>query len=296
MGRGAGCPGFTFARRSTPARTLCVSLLELHPRVSFWKCERTVTAGRTMQAWHGAFKQGEISLGQLVRIGVCCREDLPDWTLNEARRLGIALPPKQVEFDLVHTHCGRRFTAFPELRTVFTVRDPLPAVITGLRRGGPEAAASIIAGLQFVARQRCEYGFCFCVDLWKQSPDRAMEILAYLQLKPTREIREFLRRWPALNASRDHGHLVRDANPDWGRGEAIGGRSPRGAPSGGTMGRADPRVRIAAVLRTTGLHGVGVVRVTTHPRHHFAVNSSCSDSSERRTVSRSPMATKQRKE
>lgn len=188
-------------------------LLELHPRVSFWKCGRTVVDGRTMNDWHRLCKDGLISFRELIRLGTRCNSDLPAWTEREVAKLGLRIPDKQVEFDLIHSHALATTHWYPSLPTVISVRDPLLAIISGLRRNGSDGAESIFSGVQFLAKRRSEC-FMFCVDLWKHHRERTLELFSYLGLEPTQEIYDYVAKWPSPNAIEDHKHLLQDKSSD----------------------------------------------------------------------------------
>lgn len=184
-------------------------LLELHPQISFWKCGRTVVDGLPLGKWHKRHADGEISFGELLRLGVRCEADLPEWTRQEIAKLGLTIPDKHVEFDLVQHHALRTTPWYPSLPTVVAIRDPLLAIISGLRRTGPEAAESIIAGFSFLAGKQDEC-FFFCVDRWASERQRALDLFAYLGLEPTQEIYDYLALWPAPNAADEHQDLIED--------------------------------------------------------------------------------------
>jgi hypothetical protein len=93
------------------------------------------------------------------------------------------------------------------------MRDPLLAIISGLRRKGPEAAEGIIAGVSFLATKQDEC-FFFCVDQWQHHRERALALLSYLDLEPTQEIYDYLARWPSPNAAEAHEHLIHDKSAD----------------------------------------------------------------------------------
>ena len=82
-------------------------LLELHPKISFWKCDRTQVNGRPLREWHQLHREGQISYRELVALGVRTPADLPEWTKQEAAKLRITIPPKQIESHLVHSHASR---------------------------------------------------------------------------------------------------------------------------------------------------------------------------------------------
>ena len=186
------------AHRSSPWIYLCTPrhtgthflrvLLELHSKVSYWKCGRTEIDGRTMDQWHELHRTGAISFRELLRLGVRCPADLPAWTEQEVKKLGLRIPEKHIEYDLVQAHALRTTPWYPSLRTVVAVRDPLLAIISGLRRQGEDWAEDILAGIQFLADKQDEC-FSFCVDQWQEHPGRALELLAYLDLEPTRQIK-----------------------------------------------------------------------------------------------------------
>ena len=184
-------------------------LLELHPQVSFWKCGRTQVAGKSLGEWHKLHHEGSISFGELLRLGVRCEPDLPEWTRQEVAKLGLSIPEKHVEFDLVHKHALHTTPWYPSLPTVVSVRDPLLAVISALRRSGTESAEAIVAGMSFLATKRDEC-FLFCVDQWQSHRQRALELLSYLALEPTQEIYDYIARWPSPNAAEAHEHRIQD--------------------------------------------------------------------------------------
>ena len=188
-------------------------LLELHPKVSFWKCGRTEIDGRTMNQWHQLHREGAISFRELLRLGVRCQSDLPAWTEQEVKRLGLRIPDKQVEYDLIQAHALQDTPWYPSLPTVVTVRDPLLAIISGLRREGEEGAESIFAGIRFLADKHNEC-FFFCVDQWQNHRERALALLAYLDLEPTQEIYDYIARWPSPNAAETHEHLIQNDSPE----------------------------------------------------------------------------------
>ncbi|MBC8356994.1 MAG: FkbM family methyltransferase [Planctomycetes bacterium] len=188
-------------------------LLELHPKVSFWKCGRTEVAGRTLSEWHRLHAEGAISLRELLRLGTRCDSDLPAWTEQEVKKLGLRVPDKHVEHDLVQAHAQETTPWYPSLPTVVTVRDPLLAIISGLRREGTDRAESIFAGVKFLADKRKQC-FLFCVDQWEQHRERALELMSYLDLEPTQEIYDYIARWPSPNAAEAHEHLMLDQSSE----------------------------------------------------------------------------------
>ncbi len=188
-------------------------LLELHPKISFWKCGRTEIDGRAMRQWQKLHNDGAISFRELLRMGVRCQADLPEWTKREARELGIEIPEKHVEYDLVHSHATTTTYWYPMVPTVVTIRDPLPAVISALRRGDPDPGEGIIAGIRHVADKQDEC-FCFCVDLWEGRRKLALGLFAYLGLTVTQEIHEYLSLWPSQNSAERHEHLILDKSDD----------------------------------------------------------------------------------
>lgn len=178
-------------------------MLELHPDVSYWRCGTTEVRGKSMRQWHQLCRAGQISFQDLLELGIECPDDLPAWTIEEADRLEISIPNKTVKRHLVHDHLEMEKFWYPELRTVVTVRDPLLSVIGTLRRGGVGSADAIISGFQFLAGMEMESCFWFCTDLWSRDRDRGLELLNYLDLRPTEEIRSFVSRWPTLNSTSD---------------------------------------------------------------------------------------------
>ncbi|MCA9141764.1 MAG: FkbM family methyltransferase [Planctomycetales bacterium] len=188
-------------------------LLELHPKVSFWRCGRTIVEGRPLGEWHKLYLDGAISLRELLRLGVRSEPDLPEWTRQEVAKLGLSLPDKRVEYDLIQKHALRTVPWYPSLPTVVSVRDPLLAIISGLRRKGPEVAEGIVAGVTFLATKRDEC-FMFCVDQWKQHRERALDLMSYLDLEPTQEIYDYIAKWPSPNSSETHQHLILNASSE----------------------------------------------------------------------------------
>ncbi|MEX0818039.1 MAG: FkbM family methyltransferase, partial [Pirellulaceae bacterium] len=188
-------------------------LLELHPQVSFWKCGRTVVEGRSMGEWHKLHLDGTISFSELLRLGECCEPDLPEWTRQEAAKLGLRVPAKQVKYALVQKHALHTTPWYPSLPTIVSMRDPLLAIISGLRRRGPEVAEGIIAGVRFLADKHngC---FFFCVDQWRDHRERALALMSYLDLEPTQEIYDYLAQWPSPNAAEAHEHLIANGSPE----------------------------------------------------------------------------------
>jgi len=188
-------------------------LLELHPKISFWKCGRTEIAGRSMKEWQELHDAGAISFRKLLRIGVRCGADLPEWSRKEARELDIEIPEKHVEYDLVHSHAMRTTYWYPSLPTVVTVRDPLLAVISAIRRGELRPTENIIAGIRHVAKKEGEC-FCLCVDLWEGRRELALRLFSYLGVTVTQEIHEYLSLWPAQNSAERHEHLILDKSEE----------------------------------------------------------------------------------
>jgi FkbM family methyltransferase len=184
-------------------------LLELHPKVSFWKCGRTEVDGCSMNEWHQLHQKGSITFRELLRLGTRCNADLPAWTAQEVAKLGLQLPTKHVEYDLVQAHALDNTPWYPTLPTVVTVRDPLLAIISGLRRDGNDRAESILAGVKFLANKQGEC-FYFCVDQWHRHRERALELMSYLDLEPTQEIYDYIAQWPSPNAAEAHEHLIQD--------------------------------------------------------------------------------------
>jgi len=188
-------------------------LLELHPRVSFWRCDRTVVRGRPLGQWHRLRQQQCISFSELVRLATESPPDLPAWTQCEADRLGISIPAKAVARTLVHAHITSPPFWHPELRPVVTVRDPLLSVISRLRRGdSPEGGDRIVSHFQFLAKLEPERCFWFCTDLWKDDRKKALDLLRDLHLEPTAEIRDFVARWPVVNST-SHGNQEQHRDP-----------------------------------------------------------------------------------
>jgi hypothetical protein len=110
---------------------------------------------------------------------------------------------------LVQKHALHTTPWYPSLPTVVSMRDPLLAIISGLRRRGPEVAEGIIAGVRFLADKHNEC-FFFCVDQWQDHRERALALLSYLDLEPTQEIYDYVARWPSPNAAEAHEHLIHD--------------------------------------------------------------------------------------
>jgi hypothetical protein len=90
-----------------------------------------------------------------------------------------------------------------------TIRDPLLAVISALRRHDPEDPQDILAGLKHVSGKQGEC-FYFCVDLWEGQREHALRLFSYLGLEVTREIHDYLARWPRQNEAERHEHLIVD--------------------------------------------------------------------------------------
>ena len=188
-------------------------LLELHPKISFWKCDRTQVDGRPLAEWHQLHREAQISYRELLALGVRTPADLPEWTKQEAAKLRITIPPKQIESHLIHSHADRTTYWYPSLPTVVSIRDPLLAIISGLRRGGTDAAENILGGFRFLASGQDDC-FFFCVDQWQSHRERALELLAYLDLEPTQEIYDYLACWPSPNAAEAHEQLILDKSPE----------------------------------------------------------------------------------
>jgi len=188
-------------------------LLEFHPKISFWKCGRSQVGGRSMKEWQELHRAGAISFSKLLRVGVRCAEDLPEWSKKEARELDIQIPEKHVEYDLVHSHAMTTTHWYPSLPTVVTIRDPLLAVISALRRGEPELTDDIIAGIRYVADKNGEC-FYFCVDLWEGRRDLALRLFSYLGVTATQEIHQYLSQWPIQNSAERHEHLILDKSEE----------------------------------------------------------------------------------
>jgi len=188
-------------------------LLELHPKISFWKCGRTQVGGRSMKEWQELHRAGAITFRKLLRVGVRCAEDLPEWSRKEARELYIEIPEKHVEYELVHSHATGMTHWYPSLPTIVTIRDPLLAVISALRRGEPDLPEDIIAGIRNVADKDGEC-FYFCVDLWEGQRDLALRLFSHLGLTATQEIHQYLSLWRTQNSAELHEHLILDKSEE----------------------------------------------------------------------------------
>jgi hypothetical protein len=160
-----------------------------------------------MRQWQELCHDGAISFRELLRIGVRCEADLPEWTRLEASELGIRIPEKHVEYDLVHSHATTTTYWYPSVPTVVTIRDPLAAVISALRRREADSGREIIAGIRNVANKEGEC-FYFCVDLWEGRRELALRLFSYLGLTVTQEIHDYLSLWPSQNSAERHEHLI----------------------------------------------------------------------------------------
>ncbi|MBI2477354.1 MAG: hypothetical protein HYV60_01490, partial [Planctomycetia bacterium] len=136
-----------------------------------------------------------------------------EWTRQEAAKLRITIPAKQIESHLVHSHATGTTYWYPSLPTVVSIRDPLLAIISSLRRGGTDAAENILAGFRFLSSGQDDC-FFFCVDQWQTHRERALELLSYLDLEPTQEMYDYLACWPSPNAAEAHEHLIVDKSPE----------------------------------------------------------------------------------
>jgi len=179
-------------------------LLELHPRVAFWTCGRTVVDGWSMTDWQVLCQLGRITFGQLSSLAERAPSDLPGWTYAQAAQLELKIPEKHAPRPLLHSHLNSDKQHWhAEVQTVVTVRDPLVSVISALRRGSPEDALGIVKAFGFLSGLDTDACFWFCTDLWQNDRKKALGVLEHVGLPVTPEIEGFVSRWPALNVTLD---------------------------------------------------------------------------------------------
>ena len=186
-------------------------LLELHPNVSFWKCDGMMVNGEILRVWYARHKKGHISFDRLVELANKCIPTTVDWTRRQLDHLGIPLPDKTVSRMLVQIHLTHHQFWYPQPKMVVSIRDPLLSVITTMRRGAPRAGDAIVAAYKFLGALDRECCFWFCTDLWADQREKALDLFDYLGLEPTEGIRDFVAAWPAIRSTME-GDYEREEN------------------------------------------------------------------------------------
>lgn len=104
---------------------------------------------------------------------------------REFARLGVSLAEKQPRFDFFQAHCGPKYAGAnfhrPGVHTVVTLRHPLLAVISALRRSADEGVAcNLLVAFDIVLN--LDHAFFVCVDLWQRNYARYLDIFTSLGL------------------------------------------------------------------------------------------------------------------
>ncbi len=126
---------------------------------------------------------------------------------NEFAEVGVRLSPKREQYLLYRAHCHRvdatrhlaRLTKnFP---VVVTVRHPLRAILTIMRREPREHHAGLIEDLLIALRVvlNMTSAYRVCVDLRPDEPERLADVFRFLGLSVEEQTRRFLAARPCIN-------------------------------------------------------------------------------------------------
>lgn len=182
-------------------------LLELHPATSGWKKANTIADRRPLGAWRLEHAAGRITYPDLCALYRRAPAGRSAFVAEQLDRLGLQLPPLPPDpvVDLVHLHLPERDTTTGRLAyhvdpapTITPLRDPLWAIASGLRRGGPPRARQILFGFRHLAATIVP-PFYLPLDLpGTRSTGTLARLAYYLDLRPTRDMREYWLRWPRV--------------------------------------------------------------------------------------------------
>jgi hypothetical protein len=224
---GAGTEVAQIARRTaatsdlihllTPQHTgthFCRILMETHPDIS--ACVYAAMLKENDQAFKIAerYFQGQAGLGEwadFARSQLTAREQELDIRVRaDFGDLNVRVAEKtHPAYLLYHSHINRRLmkgasaesSRFTHHKTVVTLRDPLLAIISALRRtnNGVQSAQIIVQAIQFASAM--PNAFFFCTDLWRRDSEKALSLFDYLGLKPVAEARLLLAASPTVNGT-----------------------------------------------------------------------------------------------
>jgi hypothetical protein len=209
----------------TPQHTgthFCRMLLESHPEVApciyggmlpRWPYVDFFNGREGLAPWHGAVgAQGE-SRSKALKKRI--RSHFSEFNISVAAK-------NKPRYLFYHDHISPvhhrslispEHPSFGEIKTIVTIRDPLLAALSALRRNntGIINAASIFEGLYFAAKMRD--AFFFCTDLWQNVPEQMLTVFEFLGLDPVEASHSYIARRPTINVTLRDDELAANASP-----------------------------------------------------------------------------------